>query len=281
MWRTTFCAAVVGALLTTNSAFAVTIYGGTATGSPGPSQFALVTVNESTGILTAVGPASFNVGLDFTPEGRALYGLSNSLRRINPQTGVTTEIGPLSENGGPSIVMSDMTIAPNGDIYAITNDSNPSKLYQVDAASGALTFKGAFDDAILMRTLEFSPDGLLYGGFGNLYIIDPATAAIVQDLGRFGGTGENVIAIEDLDFGPDGVMRGSLIDRNSTPTLIDGELYRIRLDSAPGDRATLLTPIQTGVRLWSIATVPEPSTLFLGVLGLALAACACLRRAGR
>jgi hypothetical protein len=276
MWRTTFCAAVAGVFLLVGSARAVTIFGGTGSGTPSQFQFALVTVNESSGALTAIGPASFNTGLDFAPEGRALYALSDSLRRINPQTGATTVVGPLSENGGPAILMADMTIAPNGDIYAVDN-ANPTSLYLVNGATGAVTRRGTFPDNVIIPPIEFTPDGVLYGGLSNLYIIDPANAAIVQDLGRFGTSGATPIFINDLDYGSDGIMRGSIYNRSGTPE-VDGALYRIRLDAAPGDRATLLTPIQTGVEVWSIATVPEPSTLFLGVLGLALAAFACWRR---
>lgn len=277
-WVLHACVFVVGIAGPASWCHAETLYAGTAQldGTASNLEFSLVTINEQTGALSptsATSPIKYVDGLDFTPDGSRLYGLSNSLYSINPTNGQFTVIGPLTLNGGPKILMASMTISPSGQMLALGNGDN--KLYQVDTATGHLSVLSVLSTPTTVRAIEFGPDGTLYGAFTELYKLDPQTGAVLADLGRLTRAGETIDTgafISEMDFSH-GVLRGLAIDYDGAP--FTPRLYNINLSAPSGQMTDLIVTLQGNVS--SIASVPEPSTLASAALG-ALALLAINRR---
>ena len=236
---------------------AAKLVGGTGSNSVPGFQFSLVSVNPTTGQLAQITPANsihFFTGLDVAPD-HTLYGVGSDLFRIDPASGAVTDIGPLRLNGGSPILMTAMAFSPTGKLFTV--DNNVTTLFTVDLNTGALTSIGSVS---LIRGLAFTPDGSLYGGFANLFKIDPTNAHILADLGRYG---DSQTYVGELDY-YNGSLRGvePYEGTNSAPK---STLYSINLAGVPGQLATKLTDINYDVV--SIATVPEPSTLSLAAFG--------------
>lgn len=236
---------------------AAQLVGGTAGVFGSGFPFSIVSVNPATGQLAPLSPAISNhyfSGLDVAPDD-TLYGVAQDLFRIDRASGNVTQIGPLSLNGGPPILMAAMAISPTGKMFAVGNSTNT--LYTVDINSGALTAVGAIN---LVRGLAFTPDGSLYGGFANLFKIDPTNAQILADLGRYG---DSQTFVCELDY-HNGSLLGVWPFQGSGTSTMKSTLYSINLAGTAGQLATKLTDINYD--LVSIATVPEPSSQMLVAL---------------
>jgi hypothetical protein len=117
------------------------------------------------------------------------------------------EIGPFGLAGNEA--MNDLAVTPAGDLYGITG----SKLYRIDAATGAATFAAEVDgtDNVAMT---FLPDGSLLAADkpGAVRTIQPDTGTVAE-LGTYGdgyGTAGDLVAVADgtmfaiADQGPNG-----------------------------------------------------------------------------
>lgn len=228
----------------------VHFYGGTGFG--GPNAFDLVEIDPSTGETTRVVDGTYWNGLDFTPDGSTLYAVSDNLYSIDIATGTYTEIGPLTFQGSDPIGVLSMTIAPDGQMYALSNSySDPSeetRYYRIDMATGNLEYLGTPQGYIW--AIEFTPDGTLYGAEFDLMILDPTDGSILETIGSL----DSGIIVE-LDSSEDGNLYGTSYD--------DG-LYQ--LDTVTG-RATLMTPYSNGDQVWSLATKVRRDFNIKGISG--------------
>jgi len=205
-------------------------------------------VNAATASLTTITTNSggFYAGMDFQPTTRTLWASSGSfLYTVDPATG-----RPLTTRSiiGSSDIF-NISFAPDGTLYGLGN--NNGNLYFVDTATAKATLIGTSGQSIF--GLEFGPGGVLYGCGFNLFRIDPGNGG-ATDLGRL-VTGSSAL-FSDLDFAPDGGMYGV------TGHTTSDSLYRINLPTATAALIGI-----TGGDLRSIASVPEPGSLALLVLG--------------
>lgn len=149
---------------------------------PSANNGGLVTVNESTGVVTLVGQptgVSRLGGLAFAPGG-VLYGSTingnnsypptgpaaqtSDLVQINPSNGaLITDIGTIKANGTP-LEMADLADQPGtGVLFGITAGSNtnaPGLLYTINTKTGAATLVGGPGD--FFDAIAFAPNGTLY-----------------------------------------------------------------------------------------------------------------------
>jgi hypothetical protein len=229
-----------------------TLLGGTGLG--GSNDLMLVEIDPLSGATTPHGGSYFWTGLDFSPDEMVLYGVGTDLCQIDPSDGSQTVIGPLTYLDSEPILMRSMTISPAGEMYALSHSgSDPageSRLYQVDLETGALDLVGTPSAAIY--GIEFSPDGLLYGAFGDVFVIDPANASTQETLGGLGGP-----YVIELDFTPSGQLLG--LER------YDGSagVFEIDLGGTSGSLASLMTSVPADEVRSIASAVPEPASLIL------------------
>ncbi len=110
--------------------------------------------------------------------GTAIFGPGgpSELRTLNPWTGESQFIGSTGVGPVSGLAYDEAT----GVMYGIAGGGqSSSELYTIDLTTGAATTIGT--TGFRAGSLEFGPDGVLYGGgggqdLGNLYRINPATA---------------------------------------------------------------------------------------------------------
>ncbi len=224
------------------------------TGLGGTNDLMLVEIDASSGATTPHGGSYFWTGLDFSPDEPTLYGVGTELCTIDPANGTNTVIGPLTYLDSEPILMRSMTVSPAGEMYALSHSgSDPageSRLFEVDLSNGDLDLAGT--PSATIYGIEFAPDGLLYGAFGDLFVIDPADASTQEALGGLGGP-----YVIELDFTPDGQLLA--LER------YDGSaaLFDIDLAGTPGSLASLMTNVPNDEVRSIASAVPEPTSLAL------------------
>jgi subtilisin-like proprotein convertase family protein len=202
------------------------------TGSTGPNPFSLVELQTDPVAELLIGPASYNPGLDFAPNG-ALYGASSSLRIIDPDDGTYTTVGQINSATQTGILMRSIAFHPNGTLYGVSSDD--MVLYAIDPTTAFATKIGPITGGFVWG-IDFSPDGTFYGAMFDLVTIDPYTAKVNNVIGDLGAH------VCDIDFAPDGFIYAVYYD--------DKMMYKI--DPAAGAGVEQYGPYQTW--LWGVAS---------------------------
>jgi hypothetical protein len=240
-----------------------------ATGSGGaPSN--LYTIDTATGVGTLIGPVGFSItGLAFDPTTGILYGgtsnvtAESQLITINTATGAGTLVGPY---GTGSQTMADITFDAAGNLYGLLEPGSDD-LYRINKSTGAATLVGDPGLGTAVTGLAFNAAGTLYlESNGSLYILNPATGAVVSTVGTvFRAIGMG------MDFSDAGVLfaierllGGSTGPRNLvTVNTATGGVTTVGA-TVPGLDSLAFSP--------SAATpVPEPASMLLVGTGVALA----------
>lgn len=156
-----------------------------------------------------IGPAyslGFVSSLDFSPDG-LLYGSDGEFCLVDPSTGATrTVCGSLYTPSGRPVSLTGFAFHPNGTLYGMEwdMDTDDNVFYTIDLAHCTATevcrissFAGS------AWGIDFSPEGVLYGAFGELVKFDlvKGTATIV-------GRRFSLPFINDIDYAPDGFLYG-------------------------------------------------------------------------
>src|ERR1051326_944795 len=273
-------------LTLTSAAAAVIMYGGNGGHNNGDSinDGWLVTINQTTGAVTPVGPpgsVSRISGLAFDLTG-ALFittqggtgfppppgpTTASNLIQINPATGaIINNIGLVKDAMGTAISIADLAVQPGtGLLYGIRgpNDNlgGQGLLYTINKTTGVATLVGNTGD--FFGSIAFAPNGTLYmsaadlDGMGNFVVVglktlDPSNAntlSVVPTTDFFGAFGVR----------PDGVLFGGTGDT--------GQLFTIN----PITGAETLVG-STGRNFVGDVDflAPEPSTLVLFGIGIGL-----------
>ena len=151
--------------------------------------------------------------------------------------------------------MTSMSISPSGQMYGLGNSGD--NLYRIDVSTGELTLVG--EVSALVRAIEFGPDGTLYAAFATLFELNPIDGSTIREIGRLGASGTYVA---ELNFSQNG-LQGVYPDSDTTSS----QLYNIDLNGTPGSLATPLAHFPNEI-IWSIASIPEPSTSLLTSLAI-------------
>ncbi|MCA9247159.1 MAG: M36 family metallopeptidase, partial [Planctomycetales bacterium] len=213
------------------------------TGSGDPNGFALVELQTDPAAEVPIGASGFHAGMDLDPTTGILYGASSSLRTINMNTGVTTTVGSIDSSTETGILMTAIAFSPTGELFAVTNSSTPTRrLFSIDPATAFATEVGELTE--IVRAIDFAPDGTLYGGFADLFTLDPATAAVSSTVGSMG------IFASEFDFAPDGMIYA---------VNLGTDLYAID----PATATSSIVATYAGAELFSVASVDAQS---LGVV---------------
>jgi len=236
----------------------------------------LFSVDEATGAVRSVGTTGRKLlnSLTSTPDG-LLISVSNedgSLITIDPRTGAVVESVPL-DFGSSGVDVRAIEMAPDGTLLA-ANRWFDSSLFSIDPVTGVGTRIGALA-GYGMQTLDFSPDGVLYGWDFDLGLVtvDPSTARVTDVSASIRGDG-----LDSISFAPDGRLFGALL--GSSYGRLDGlEIYEIDPTSGLATLTTT-TRIRSGPDLRGIVFVPEPTSLTMLGVGLASMAIALRSRRG-
>lgn len=223
----------------------------------------LITIDASTGVGTLVGPiASAANAFGLGANGGNLYTFDQTVGRLlqlNPATGGTLasiDLGlALVGEGG-------LDFRSDGTGFLNATDFDTSTLYSFTTAPGSGVLIGNTGDVSGLDGLAFSPADVLYGlgqANGNLYIVNQATSALTL----VGPTG-----VADQRLGGLAFIGGSLF-----AAFENGSFYSVNLATGAG---TLIGSTGfdriSGLAFLGDAAVPEPASLLLVGLGLALAA---------
>lgn len=211
-----------------------------------PGKFYQVDISD--GSVSTIGNTDgFLCSMDFSPSG-VLYGASNFLYEVDPTTGLTSNTRIINFVGGPGEdILTGLTFSASGELYGIGN--NTGNLWEVDPVTANAKFVGSSGKSIF--SLEFGPDGTLYGAGFDLWKISTydASATLVGSIGY----GDLLVA---LDFAPNGMMYGA------SSAITADALYTIDLTTGEGSLIGL-----TNANLVALASIPEPGTVLLLVLG--------------
>jgi outer membrane protein assembly factor BamB len=178
--------------------------------------------------------------------------LNGRLLTVNAGTGEAT---PVNAGAPPQEGLSALAVSPSGAIYGATG----SRFYAVDPETGTLTFIGATGSGGLIRAMDFSCDGTLYGvnvdifGPDRLLTINPSTGAISES--RL--LSQDVGNIESIAFSRMGTLIGS-----GSGTPLDGP-FLFDLDAATGQVSNLRPVSGTNVGrpmgMGFVRTCPRPN----------------------
>jgi hypothetical protein len=215
------------------------------------------TVDVSTGASTVIGNSGVSLtDIAFDPNGN-LYGVTfTSLYKINTSTGLATLVGNLGDivNGGANALV----FAPDGTLYAASSLSE--NLFTVNPATGAAT-------AVAGSLRVGSAGDLAFNG-GNLFMTSRSNTLIRIDnlAGPVSGTIVGPLGFPDvlaLATGSDGVLYGAegtqLLQINTT-TGAATKLINYFGNALAGAEGATIFP--------EVASVPEPTSLVLGSIGI-------------
>jgi hypothetical protein len=176
----------------------------------GPGGSTLYTINPNSGAISGTVTLSQSVGAIAASAQGTLYGLSgNTLGTINTATGQFSSVGTVSL--APGYNLEGMAFSPGGTLYAVT-----------------VTF-GTFDQQLIT--------------------LDPATGAVVSDLGSLGG-----LDVGDITYAPDGNIYGT-----------NFSYYLLKID--PQTLSNTAVGNGTFGGLGGIAAISVPSTTLNGFQG--------------
>ena len=270
---------IIYALLSAVSLFAFsatanagTLYGATASGSPG----SLYRLDPATGAsLGLVGPLNDALGTNypitgmaFHPVTRVLYGSTGNnpsttaglFVSIDPATALVTVIGPFNagptNSSGTPATMADLAFDAAGNLYGVGSIGGP-QLYSINTATGQATQVGA-GSGLTSTTgggLAISDDGIFYGTpTASRYGTYDSTTGAYTDITnpvKPGGGG----AYAALEFGPGGILYGLNSAPGSPPPT-----FLVDIDPPTGTVTNLGQSINA---IDAIAWIPEPGTLTL------------------
>lgn len=235
--------------VTASAAADLTFYGSHAP-IPTPNEWGLLKFDAPlSGATTRVGAGGLMFDFDFSPSGVLFSSDGSHLSTVDLTTGEQTRIGTYDDNG----IISGLAFAPDGTLYGIRQNY----LVTIDTATAHVTLIDATDNVIF--SIDFAPDGTLYGAGGSgVYTIDPTTA-------HHTGTviDEPPFVFNGLDYGADGVLRA--VGLQASPTT-HGELHEIDIVNG----TTSIVGTTTESKMYGLASVPEPATGGLLLVGLGL-----------
>jgi len=210
-------------------------------------------------------PGNQPFGLTFNSDG-TLFAADiggSFVNRYNGSTGALISTFVPAGSGGLAAPR-DLVFGPDGNLYVASADSD--QVLRYDGTSGA--FLGVFAADVDARALRFGADG-------NLYVADFDSDRILEFNGTTGAllgtfaSGGGLDGAVGVLFGPDGELYVSSFNGEGKILRYDGTTGAFLDTIASGDG--LSSP-----RLMAFAPVPEPGTLAL--LGLGLAVITMLRR---
>lgn len=215
----------------------------------------LFTIDTDTGTVNTVGGLGTNWGLGGLAFNNSdLYGINtdNALYSINTLTGAASLVGGTGAAGTLESFAIINGVGFSQDVF--TND-----LYQIDLATGAASLLGGYSGT---RVTGLTTDGVNLFGTRifdkDIVQLDILTGGILDNLGSHNLSDDTSLAYADGLFYTIPALSDSLysLDMTANPTLLYSGLGLGHV---------------TGLTGPSIASVPEPSTLFLlggGLLGM-------------
>jgi hypothetical protein len=238
----------------------------------------LYTVSTSNASLSLVGSTGVpHLGsLVYRPSDHQLYGFTvgdtSELYRINPANANATLVAPL-DNHLIQYVEGDMTIAPNGTVYACCMAAYKWVLFSVDLDTGTTTgigwlgFPGPFSYPVDINGLAWRGDNMLvatYRDRDSLITINPTPttytsinlASTIAEITPIFGTVGGMASAGDTGYfstsGPGDSVLGS------------NELYSFNLFTGETALVGSFAPTITGTGISGLALVtPEPASIFL------------------
>ncbi len=265
------CALCVWFVSMCGSADAGTLYGATASGSPGSLYRLDPATGASLGLVGALNDVAGTnypiTGMAYSPITGELFGSTGNnpaataglFVRIDPATAAVTVIGPYNagpvNSSGTPATMSDLAFDAAGNLYGVGSIGGP-QIYSIDTTTGQATVIG---NSGLTSTsgggLAISDAGVFYGTptASRYGTYDSGTGAFttITNPVKPGGGG----AYAALAFGAGGVLYGLNSAPGSPPPT-----FLVAFDPPTGNVTNLGQSVDS---LDAIVWVPEPGTMTL------------------
>jgi hypothetical protein len=227
------------------------LYGSQTSDAPDSFRYGLVEFSwPVTGQSTRIGSAGVLFDGDFAPDG-TLYAPGTGLMRVELTTGAFTQIGSwdIPDLG----FIRGLAFGPDGRAYGVDNAGISTSLYEINLSTGRATRIGAVGTAVL--SIEFGPDGVLYGGGSGVFTINPQTGA--RGASVIPGSAGLQTA---LDFGTDGIWRSIVQVANAPDRLLQLNI---------GSNSTALIGLTSEQQISGLASIPTPGVGAAVLMGLA------------
>jgi hypothetical protein len=251
---------------------------GTVFGNAQPSNYVDIDLNSGAASNIRNIGIQYMGGIAAQPVTGTLFGLTtfvstpaNALVRIDKVTGLPTLVGGTSLD----IVEGDLAFNPvNGQLFGVKDlgiSGNQRNLFRLDPNTGAATIVGNTASMGDLSSLAFNSLGTLYSidaaGMGNslLQTIDPLTGAITSSVQMNMNLGSTIGMAFNPTTGIAYVADGG--DASATNLLFS-------LDVSTGLLTSIgPTGVFGGISGLAFITVPEPSSITLIVMSVALLSC--------
>ena len=183
----------------------------------------------------------FAIGVHYTrSSSNQITGSQDALYSIDTQTWATSLIGDFQTNAGAEATIG-MAFSPAGVLYSASGGS----LYTIVTTNAQRTRAGTFPSGVAIGGIAFAPNGNLYGGETNLYLINPTNASATKIAVL---NGANASILGDMKYGLDGFLyfcNGS-----------DSNLYRLNTSNAQVSIVANFASALSG-----LAFIPAPTVI--------------------
>ncbi len=128
-------------------------------------------------------------------------------------TGTDSMIAPIHTSAGVNLQLTDLALAPNGGLWAVTSE----ELYRIDPATALATRIGTLG-ATDMNALTFAPNGQLMGAglAGSLSVIDTVTGLATL----VGNYGHSLLSSGDIAYAANGTLYATILGVGTPDMLV-------------------------------------------------------------
>jgi hypothetical protein len=128
-----------------------------------------------------------------------LYGGGNILYTIDTNSWSYTTIGTIETSNGTPLTLSSMAFSPQNALYGVAGNS----FYSINTGNALATVTAGYPEDVFISAIAFGPNGVLYGGEDDLYMLEATNGALLSKIGTLL---PSTTILSDMKVGADGYL---------------------------------------------------------------------------